>query len=263
MAGTLYLIPNTLGDDSREDQLSTVLPKDTIERASQLRYWIVENAKTARALLKAVGTQSPLICPIQEMQMSEWRGPGKEQAGKEIASLKAMLQPVLDGHDMGLMSEAGLPAIADPGSDVVKTAHQLGITVRAMVGPSSLLLALMSSGMNGQSFAFHGYLPVQHNEKLAVLKQLEQESKKKRQTQLWIETPYRNSAMIETMFQGLQGSTQMCVAADLSLPTEWVKSQTVSQWQVHLNLRAMQDLAYCHSLQPIRAPAQALPHLSR
>ncbi len=234
MAGTLYLIPNTLGDDSREDQLSRVLPKDTIERASQLRYWIVENAKTARALLKAVGTQSPLICPIQEMQMSEWRGPGKEQAGKEIPSLKAMLQPVLDGHDMGLMSEAGLPAIADPGSDVVKTAHQLGITVRAMVGPSSLLLALMSSGMNGQSFAFHGYLPVQHNEKLSSLKQLEQESKKKRQTQLWIETPYRNSAMIETMLQGLQSSTQMCVAADLSLPTEWVKSQTVSQWQAHL-----------------------------
>ncbi len=234
MAGTLYLIPNTLGDDSREDQLSTVLPKDTIERASQLRYWIVENAKTARALLKAVGTQSPLICPIQEMQMSEWRGPGKEQAGKEIPSLKAMLQPVLDGHDMGLMSEAGLPAIADPGSDVVKTAHQLGITVRAMVGPSSLLLALMSSGMNGQSFAFHGYLPVQHNEKLASLKQLEQESRKKRQTQLWIETPYRNSAMIETMLQSLQGSTQMCVAADLSLPTEWVKSQTVSEWQASL-----------------------------
>mgnify|MGYP003333913664 FL=1 len=234
MAGTLYLIPNTLGDDSRENQLSTVLPKDTIERASQLRYWIVENAKTARALLKAVGTQSPLICPIQEMQMSEWRGPGKEQAGKEIPSLKAMLQPVLDGHDMGLMSEAGLPAIADPGSDVVKTAHQLGITVRGMVGPSSLLLALMSSGMNGQSFAFHGYLPVQHNEKLTSLKQLEQESKKKRQTQLWIETPYRNSAMIETMLQGLQGSTQMCVAADLSLPTEWVKSQTVAQWQAHL-----------------------------
>ncbi|NDB08982.1 MAG: SAM-dependent methyltransferase, partial [Burkholderiaceae bacterium] len=175
MAGILYLIPNTLGDDAREGQLSSVLPKDTIERASQLRYWIVENAKTARALLKAVGTQSPLICPIQEMQMSEWRGPGKEQAGKESVNLKAMLQPILDGHDMGLMSEAGLPAIADPGSDVVKMAHQMGITVRALVGPSSLLLALMSSGMNGQSFAFHGYLPVQHNEKLASLKQLEQE----------------------------------------------------------------------------------------
>lgn len=234
MAGTLYLIPNTLGDDAREDQLSTVLPKDTIEKASQLRYWIVENAKTARALLKAVSTQSPLICPIQEMHMSEWRGPGKEQTGKEIPNLKAMLQPILDGHDMGLMSEAGLPAIADPGSDVVKMAHQLGITVRAMVGPSSLLLALMSSGMNGQSFAFHGYLPVQHNEKLTSLKQLEQESRKKRQTQLWIETPYRNGAMIEAMLQSLQASTQMCVAADLSLPTEWVKSQTVAQWQAHL-----------------------------
>ncbi|MFM8153929.1 MAG: SAM-dependent methyltransferase, partial [Polynucleobacter victoriensis] len=194
----------------------------------------VENAKTARALLKAVGTQSPLICPMQEMRMSEWRGPGKQQAGKEVASLKTMLQPLLDGHDMGLMSEAGLPAIADPGSDVVKMAHQMGITVRALVGPSSLLLALMSSGMNGQSFAFHGYLPVNNAEKATALKQLEQESKKKRQTQLWIETPYRNSAMIETMLQSLQGSTQMCVAADLSLPTEWVKSQTVSEWQASL-----------------------------
>ena len=238
MAGILYLIPNTLGDDAREDQLSSVLPKDTIERASQLRYWIVENAKTARALLKAVGTQSPLICPMQEMQMSEWRGPGKQQAGKEVVNLKTMLQPLLDGHDMGLMSEAGLPAIADPGSDVVKMAHQMGITVRALVGPSSLLLALMSSGMNGQSFAFHGYLPVNNAEKATALKQLEQESKKKRQTQLWIETPYRNSAMIETMLQSLQGSTQMCVAADLSLQTEWVKSQTVSEWQTSLKKEA-------------------------
>jgi 16S rRNA (cytidine1402-2'-O)-methyltransferase len=231
MAGILYLIPNTLGDDAREDQLSSVLPKDTIERASQLRYWIVENAKTARALLKAIGTQSPLICPMQEMQMSEWRGPGKESAGKPGIHLKNLLQPLLDGHDMGLMSEAGLPAIADPGSDVVNIAHQMGITVRALVGPSSLLLALMSSGMNGQSFAFHGYLPVNHGEKVTALKLLEQKSRKKRQTQLWIETPYRNGAMIETMLQSLQGSTQVCVAADLSLPTEWVKSQTVSQWQ--------------------------------
>jgi len=238
MAGILYLIPNTLGDDAREDQLSSVLPKDTIERASQLRYWIVENAKTARALLKAIGTQSPLICPMQEMQMSEWRGPGKEQAGKEVLNLKTMLQPLLDGHDMGLMSEAGLPAIADPGSDVVRMAHQMGITVRALVGPSSLLLALMSSGMNGQSFAFHGYLPVNHAEKVTALKQLEQESKKKKQTQLWIETPYRNGAMIETMLQSLQGSTQICVAADLSLPTEWVKSQTVCAWQASLKKEA-------------------------
>ena len=238
MAGILYLIPNTLGDDAREDQLSSVMPKDTIYQASQLRYWIVENAKTARALLKAVGTQSPLICPMQEMQMSEWRGPGKQQVGKDVVNLKTMLQPLLDGHDVGLMSEAGLPAIADPGSDVVKMAHQMGITVRALVGPSSLLLALMSSGMNGQSFAFHGYLPVNNTEKATALKQLEQESRKKRQTQLWIETPYRNSAMIETMLQSLQGSTQMCVAADLSLPTEWVKSQTVSEWQTSLKKEA-------------------------
>ena len=232
MAGTLYLIPNTRGHEHSETQLTTVLPQDTILQASQLRYWIVENAKTARALLKAISTHTPLICPLQEMSMSEWRGPNKEHQQKnQTSDVKKLLQPLLDGHDVGLMSEAGLPAIADPGSDVVKAAHQLGITVRAMVGPSSLLLALMSSGMNGQSFAFHGYLPVHQTEKAATLKHLEQESKKRHQTQLWIETPYRNSAMIETMLQTLAPSTQMCVAADLSLPNEWVRSQTVSAWQ--------------------------------
>lgn len=232
MAGTLYLIPNTLGDEHRETQLPHVLPKDTIHQASQLRYWIVENAKTARALLKAIDSHAPLICPLQEMQMSEWRGPAKEHQQKnQTPDVKKLLQPLLDGYDMGLMSEAGLPAIADPGSDIVKAAHQLGITVRAMVGPSSLLLALMSSGMNGQSFAFHGYLPVNQTEKIASLKHLEQESKKKHQTQLWIETPYRNAAMIETMLQSLHTNTHMCVAADLSLPSEWVKSQTVGAWQ--------------------------------
>jgi 16S rRNA (cytidine1402-2'-O)-methyltransferase len=237
MKGTLYLIPNTLGDDAREDQLLHVLPKETLHQAAQLRYWIVENAKTARSLLKAVSTQTPLICPLQEMQMSEWRGPGKEKQIPTTSAqphLKSLLQPLLDGHDMGLMSEAGLPAIADPGSDVVLAAHQLGITVRAMVGPSSLLLALMSSGMNGQSFAFQGYLPVKEPERVSALKQLEQESKRKQQTQLWIETPYRNGAMIEAMLQTLQGNTLMCVAADLSLPTAWVNSKTVSAWQAQI-----------------------------
>jgi 16S rRNA (cytidine1402-2'-O)-methyltransferase len=231
MSGTLYLIPNTLGDQNREGQLSLVLPIDTISQASQLRYWIVENAKTARALLKAVHIQKPLICPIQEMQMFEWRGPSKEHAGKTAPDIKSLLQPLLDGHDVGLMSEAGLPAVADPGSDIVNAAHKLGIPVRAMVGPSSLLLALMSSGMNGQSFSFHGYLPVNHSEKVSALKSLEQESKKKRQTQIWIETPYRNSAMIETMLESLHPNTQICVAADLTLPTEWLKSASVHNWQ--------------------------------
>jgi 16S rRNA (cytidine1402-2'-O)-methyltransferase len=234
MSGTLYLIPNTLGDKAREDQLSSVLPIDTILRAAQLRYWIVENAKTARSFLKAVSTQATLVCPMQEMIMSEWRGPGKEHQGQEAVDLKKLLQPLLDGHDLGLMSEAGLPAIADPGADIVNAAHRLGITVRALVGPSSLLLALMASGMNGQSFAFHGYLPVNQADKVNALKQLEQESKRKQQTQLWIETPYRNSAMIETMLQSLHPNTQICVAADLSLPTEWVKSHTVASWQASI-----------------------------
>ena len=229
MTGILYLVPNTLGDEVREDQLPHVLPTETIAQAARLKYWIVENAKTARALLKAVGTIHPLICPIQEMQMSEWRG--KDKKGDRQIDLKDLLAPLQAGHDMGLMSEAGLPAIADPGADVVRLAHQLRVPVMPLVGPSSLLLALMSSGLNGQSFAFHGYLPVNATDKAQTLKQLEQESRRKHQTQIWIETPYRNAAMVEGMMESLAPSTLACVAVDLTLPTQWIRTATIAQWR--------------------------------
>ena len=218
MKGTLYLVPNTLGDEVREDQLPRVLPSETIAAAARLQYWIVENAKTARALLKAVGTVHPLACPIQEMHMSEWRG--KDKKGGRQIDLKDLLAPLLAGHDMGLMSEAGLPAIADPGADVVRLAHQLSIPVMPLVGPSSLLLALMSS-----------YLPVNASDKAQTLKQLEQESKRKHQTQIWIETPYRNGAMVEGMIESLAPATLACVAADLTLPTQWIRTATIAQWR--------------------------------
>ena len=229
MSGTLYLVPNTLGDELRESQLPRVLPSETIAQAARIQYWIVENAKTARALLKAVGSICPLICPIQEMHMSEWRG--KDKKGERQIDLKDLLSPLLAGHDMGLMSEAGLPAIADPGSDVVRLAHQLNIRVMPLVGPSSLFLALMSSGLNGQSFAFHGYLPVHNAHKVHALKQLEQESKRKHQTQIWIETPYRNAAMLESIIESLAPGTLACVAADITLPTQWIRTATMSQWR--------------------------------
>jgi len=238
MTGTLYLIPNTLGDEDRESQLPAVLPHYTQHRAAQLRHWIVENAKTARALLKSIHATVPLVCPLQEMHMVEWRGKEKDS---QQTNLKELLKPLLAGHDMGLMSEAGLPAIADPGADIVQIAHQLGIRVVPLVGPSSLLLALMSSGLNGQQFAFHGYLPVNSGEKIQALKQLEQESKRKHQTQLWIETPYRNPAMVESILTALADSTRVCIAVDLTLPSEWVRTYTISTWKQHLQKES--DLA--------------------
>jgi 16S rRNA (cytidine1402-2'-O)-methyltransferase len=212
MTGTLYLVPNTLGDEVRENQLPHVLPTETIVLAAQLKYWIVENAKTARALLKAVGTIHPLVCPIQEMQMSEWRG--KDKKGDRQIDLKELLAPLQAGHDMGLMSEAGLPAIADPGADVVRLAHQLN-------------------------------LPVNATDKAQALKQLEQESKRKRQTQIWIETPYRNGAMVEGMMESLAPSTLACVAADLTLPTQWIKTAAIAQWR-EMTRQEPQMLARLH-----------------
>lgn len=232
MSGILYLIPNTLGEHQREELLPLCMPEQTMKQASQIQHWIVENAKTARALLKAVHVHHPLVCTLQEMQMSEWRGLSKEK--NQTNNLRHFLQPALDGHDMGLMSEAGVPAVADPGSEIVQLAHQLGIQVKPLVGPSSLLLAVMASGMNGQNFCFKGYLPVSSDERAMTLKQLEQESRQKRQTQLWIETPYRSQGMFQTMMDHLGPQTQVAIAADLSLPTEWIYSASVSAWRERL-----------------------------
>jgi len=223
--GTLYLVPNTLGDNDREQQLPSILPLEVSTQAARLDYWIVENAKTARAFLKAVNTVTPLKKPLQDIQMSEWRGPRSNINPNEL------LKPLLAGHDVGLISEAGLPAIADPGAEIVAAAHQIGARVRPLVGPSSLMLALMASGMNGQRFLFHGYLPIKLAERTQVLKQLETESRKLKQTQLWIETPYRNQAMLEHALQTLNGQTQLCLAIDLTLPTEHVLSMSVSRWK--------------------------------
>ena len=229
--GTLYLVPNTLGDDARSAQLPHVMPIETMRCASQLRHWIVEDAKTARALLKSIDTLAPLACPIQKMQMSEWRGAARNAKYGDTIKPETLLEPLLLGIDIGLMSEAGVPGVADPGAELVLAAHRLGAKVKPLIGPSSLLLALMASGLNGQRFAFQGYLPQDGGERTARLKQLESESRKLQQTQLWIDTPYRNAAMMASCLQALAPQTHVCLALGLSLPTEEIRSMAISEWK--------------------------------
>jgi 16S rRNA (cytidine1402-2'-O)-methyltransferase len=229
--GTLYLVPNTLGDDARTEQLPWVLPSETIACTAKLKYWIVEDAKTARAFLKAVESLSPIACPIQEMQMSEWRGAARNAKYGDSVKPTDLLKPLLVGHDMGLMSEAGVPGVADPGAELVLAAHKLGAQVKPLVGPSSILLGLMASGLNGQHFAFQGYLPHDTHERITKLKQLEAESRKLQQTQIWIETPYRNTAMLMACMNSLTPQTLLCLGVDLSLLSEMITTLSIADWR--------------------------------
>ena len=229
MPGTLYLIPNTLGPtEAAPHALSHVLPEQVQDIASKLDYFVAENAKTARAFLKLVAIDHPLARPLQEIRIAELNVNTPPQA------LAALLAPLLDGQDAGLVSEAGVPAVADPGADLVRLAHQHGVPVRPLVGPSSLLLAVMASGLNGQSFAFNGYLPTDAAQRTKRIQQLEQRARSEKQTQLLIETPYRNGAMLEALVASCQPQTLICVATDLSLATETVRTQTAAKWKVQL-----------------------------
>jgi len=229
MPGTLYLIPNPLGPtEAAPHALSHILPEQVQDIASKLEYFVAENAKTARAFLKLVGIGHPLARPLQEIQIAELNVNTPPQA------LAALLAPLLEGRDAGLVSEAGVPAVADPGADLVRLAHQHGVPVRPLVGPSSLLLAVMASGLNGQSFAFNGYLPTDAGQRTKRIQQLEQRSRSEKQTQLLIETPYRNGAMLEALITSCQPGTLVCVATDLSLATETVRTQTAAKWKAQL-----------------------------
>ena len=229
MTGTLYLIPNTLGPTAADTgALSHILPEQVQALTARLDYFVAENAKTARAFLKLVGIGHPLARPLQEIQIAELNVNTPPQA------LAALLAPLLEGRDAGLVSEAGVPAVADPGADLVRLAHQHGVPVRPLVGPSSLLLAVMASGLNGQSFAFNGYLPTDAGQRTKRIQQLEQRSRSEKQTQLLIETPYRNGAMLEALITSCQPGTLVCVATDLSLTTETVRTQTAAKWKAQL-----------------------------
>jgi 16S rRNA (cytidine1402-2'-O)-methyltransferase len=226
MPGTLYLIPNTLGPtDAAPGALSHVLPGQVQSVTAQLDYFVAENAKTARAFLKLVAIDHPLARPLQEIEIAELNVNTPPQA------LAALLAPLLAGRDAGLVSEAGVPAVADPGADLVRLAHQHSITVRPLVGPSSLLLAVMASGLNGQSFAFNGYLPTDAAQRSKRIQQLEARSRSEKQTQLLIETPYRNAAMLEALVASCQPGTLVCVATDLSLASESVRTMTAAKWK--------------------------------
>ena len=229
--GALYLVPTPLdfGCDS-VIPLGDVLPQATIARAAALQHWVCENAKSARAFLKRVGEVSPLCAPIQEQQLQELPREvhKKGDAGFDARSL---LAPALGGHDMGLLSEAGMPAIADPGAAVVRAAHTLGVQVHPLIGPVSLMLALAASGLNGQNFAFVGYVPSEPVLRAQRIKALEALALKTSQTQLFIETPYRNEALLRTLLEVLQAGTRLAVSMGLTLETGRHYSGTVQEWK--------------------------------
>lgn len=223
----LHLIPVPLSELASADPTQSLTP-DLLELTRQLRYFIVENAKSARAFLKTV--QMPV--PIADLSIQEL--PGRGKMGKSEAKNSdwdALLLPIADGHAIGLISEAGCPAVADPGSDLVQRAHQRNIPVMPHIGPSSLLLALMGSGLGGQRFAFHGYLPQDDQGRKQALSRLEEESRRLDVTQIVIETPYRNRVFFESLVQGLKPNTQLCVAADLTMPSQLIQTRTIEQWK--------------------------------
>lgn len=235
--GTLYLVPNTLGPDAPQasDPLALLIPTDVQSIARQLDYFIAENAKTTRAFLKLLSRQHPLARPLQEIDIAELN------VNTDSTKLPTLLAPLLAGRDAGLVSEAGVPAVADPGADLVRLAHLHGIRVRPLVGPSSLLLALMASGLNGQSFAFNGYLPTDPTSRAKRIKALEERSRQDRQTQLFIETPYRNGALLDALCAACQAQTLICVATDLSLASESVRTQAATVWKTELAAGRLPD----------------------
>lgn len=240
MSGTLFLMPNTLdfGIADAEVSLHAVLPLEVIQTAARITHWAAENAKTTRAFLKRVDAITPLSQTLQSLQIAELPRPPKggatpkDGAGQQQA-WKALLAPLRQGHDMGLISEAGLPAIADPGAMLVAAAHAEGLRVQALSGPSSLLMALGASGLNGQSFAFVGYLPIEATERAKRIRELEALSAKQQQTQLMIETPYRNEALLQALLANLRPQTQLSVSCALSLPQGWTRTASVAQWRAN------------------------------
>jgi len=216
MAGKLYLIPSSLGNNTVH-----TIPQYVKEIAHTLDIFIAERAKTARHFLKALETP----VPFNDMTFYELN---KRTTPEE---LKHFLIDAEKGKNVGLLSEAGCPAIADPGAVIVELAHKKGIEVVPFVGPSSILLALMASGLNGQNFAFVGYIGVKKGERAKDIKRLEQLAHRQQQTQLFIETPYRNMSMCEDLLKTLSPTTRLCIAANLTLETEWIKTKTVQEWK--------------------------------
>jgi 16S rRNA (cytidine1402-2'-O)-methyltransferase len=215
--GTLYLIPVTLGDD----MVQHVIPDYVLNVARKLETFVVESEKSARHFLSNIKT----LKPVRELNLHLLN----EHTDMKV--LPELLAPLLAGHNVGLMSDAGCPAVADPGAQLVQLAHKKGIRVVPMVGPSSILLSLMASGLNGQQFAFLGYLPVEKSQRIQKLKEIEKRSASHKETQLFIETPYRNQAMLDAILQTCHAQTQLCIACDVSLATETIVTKSIVNWK--------------------------------
>mgnify|MGYP003617034939 CR=1 FL=1 len=235
-AGTLYLVPTPLDHGLASlTPLEDVLPLGTIRVAARLTHWVAENAKATRAFLARVHAVAPLSQAVQSHHIVELprqvHKKGDHDASAPAFDARDLLAPLLQGHDLGLISEAGMPAIADPGSSVVRAAHALGVGVVPLVGPVSILLALAASGLNGQNFAFVGYLPQHDDERVQRLRALEALALKSGQTQLFIETPYRNAALLRSALASLNASTRLAVCSGLTLAGARTASRSVGQWR--------------------------------
>ena len=219
MKGRIWLIPVTLGGDNYED----VIPGKALEITRGLRYFIVENLRSARRFLRLIDRHFP----IDESVFYELNEHTPE------ADTLHFLDPIFNGHDIGLMSEAGLPGIADPGARIVAEAHRKRITVTPLSGPSSIIMALIASGMNGQNFTFNGYLPVKPAERAAKLRELEKKAHEGF-SQIFMETPYRNQAMLESIFAVCNQNSLLCIAADITLPSESIRTMKISEWEKNI-----------------------------
>lgn len=220
MAGTLYLIPSPIS----QENIAWVLPAAVQQCVAGLSHFIVEHPKTARQFLKQIGCKQPL----QALQMQILN---EHTSSKDLPEL---LQPLLAGHDVGLLSEAGCPAVADPGAELIRLAHKNNIAVMPLVGPSSILLALMASGLNGQCFAFHGYLPVESAARVQKIMELEKLSASLQQTQIFIETPYRNQKLLEQLVSVCRDTTDLCIASHLTFSSEMIATRTIKEWRRNL-----------------------------
>ncbi|MEZ2738140.1 SAM-dependent methyltransferase [Comamonas jiangduensis] len=235
--GKLYLVPAPLDFGcATQSPITDVLPELTLRTAARLQHWVCENAKSTRAYLKRVGEHFPLAAPIQQQHLQELPREAHKKGdhgGKDgaVFDAKALLAPALAGHDMGLVSEAGMPAVADPGSSIVRAAHDAGITVIPLVGPVSLLMTLAASGLNGQNFAFVGYLPQDAAQRVQRIKELEQLALRHNQAQLFIETPYRNPALWQALLAAVQPNTRLVMASGLTLESARIQSRSAKDWK--------------------------------
>jgi 16S rRNA (cytidine1402-2'-O)-methyltransferase len=237
--GALFLVPTPLDFGCTTDTaqpLDLLLPGETLAVASRLTHWITENAKSTRAFLKRVDAVRGLQAPIQSQSISELPRLAHKKgdhtaSGESDAQARALLAPAMAGHAVGLISEAGMPAIADPGSSIVRAAHAMGIDVRPLTGPVSLMLALSASGLNGQDFAFVGYVPQDATQRSKRLKELESLALRTGQTQMLIETPYRNAALLQALLHTLHAHTRLAVGCGLGLPQQCTRSALVSDWK--------------------------------